>query len=70
VEPRPAAIGRVGWALALIGAGVLRLLHLAGVAIVWELVLPVAVVVIGVVLLAGGRRVERSGLSGWGSCSP
>ena len=65
-EPRPAATGSVGWALALIGAGVLWLLHLAGVAIAWELVLPVAVVAIGVVLLAGGRRVARSGLIGLG----
>ncbi|TVR36159.1 MAG: hypothetical protein EA388_04745 [Nitriliruptor sp.] len=56
----------VGWALALIAAGVLWLLHLAGVAIAWELVLPIAIIVIGVVLLAGGRRVARSGLIGLG----
>ena len=56
----------IGWALALIGAGVLWLLHLAGVALVWELILPIAVIVIGVVLLAGGRGVARSGLIGLG----
>jgi hypothetical protein len=64
-EPRPAT-GPIGWALALIGAGVLWLLSLAGVQIAWELVLPVAVIVIGLVLLAGGRRVTRSGLIGLG----
>lgn len=56
----------VGWALALIGAGVLWLLHLAGVSIAWELVLPIVVVAIGLILLTGGRHVAHSGLIGLG----
>jgi len=58
--------GPIGWALALIGAGVLWLLHLAGVAIPWELVLPIGIIAIGVALLIGGRHVARSGLLGLG----
>lgn len=70
-EERPGAPSRptarpIGWALALIGAGVLWLLALAGVPIDWQLVLPIAVIAIGVVLLAGGRSVARSGLIGLG----
>lgn len=64
-EPRPAT-RPIGWALALIGAGVLWLLHLAGVAIAWQLVLPIVIIAIGLVLLAGGRHVARSGLIGLG----
>jgi hypothetical protein len=56
----------IGWALAMIGAGVLWLLALAGVNIDWQLVLPIAVIAIGVVLLTGGRHVARSGLIGLG----
>lgn len=59
--PRP-----IGWGLALIGGGVLWLLHLVGVTIVWEVVLPIIVVAIGLVLLAGGRHVAQSGLIGLG----
>ena len=59
--PRP-----IGWGLALIGGGVLWLLHLAGVTIVWEVVLPVIVVAIGLALVAGGRHVAQSGLIGLG----
>lgn len=49
----------------MIAAGTLWLLSLAGVPILWELVLPVALVVIGILLLAGGR-IARSGLIGLG----
>ena len=64
-QPRPTA-RPFGWALALIGAGVLWLLALAGVPIDWQLVAPIAIITIGVVLLAGGRSVARSGLIGLG----
>lgn len=64
--PPRSTVRPVGWALALIGAGVLWLLHLAGVPIEWQLVLPAAIIVIGLVLLTGGRRVARSGLIGLG----
>jgi len=59
--PRP-----IGWGLALIGGGVLWLLHLVGVTIVWEVVLPVVIVAIGLALVAGGRHVAQSGLIGLG----
>lgn len=63
----PRAAGRpIGWGLGLIGAGFLWLASLAGVRIDWQLVLPIAVIVIGVVLLGGGRYVARSGLIGLG----
>ena len=64
-QPRPMARPN-GWALALIGAGVLWLLALAGVRIDWQLVLPITIIAIGLVLLAGGRHVARSGLIGLG----
>ncbi len=64
-EPRSAS-RPIGWALALIGAGVLWLLHVVGVTIAWELILPVAIIAIGLTLLAGGRHVARSGLIGLG----
>lgn len=62
-DPRPRP---VGWGLALIAAGSLWLLSLAGVPMRWDLVLPGALVVIGVLLLTGGRWTVRSGLIGLG----
>ncbi len=56
----------IGWGLALIGAGTLWLLSLAGVSIPWAIVLPVTMITIGVLLLAGGRLIARSGLIGLG----
>lgn len=56
----------IGLGLALIGAGAVWLLHLVGVEIDWQLVLPVAVIAIGLVLLVGGRHVARGGLLGLG----
>jgi hypothetical protein len=64
-QRRPAA-RPIGWGLALIGAGVLWLLHIAGVRIDWQLALPVAVIAIGLVLLIGGRHVAHGGLIGLG----
>lgn len=64
-RPRPTT-RPIGWALALIGAGVLWLLHLAGIEVDGGLLLPIAIIVIGLVLLAGGRHVARSGLIGLG----
>jgi hypothetical protein len=52
--------------VALIGAGVLWLLALAGVDIPWGIVLPAALIGVGVLLLVGGRMVSRSGLIGLG----
>lgn len=60
-QPGPTA-RPIGWALALIGAGILWLLALAGVQIDWQLVLPIAVIGIGVLLLTGGRHVAHGGL--------
>lgn len=65
-DRRPPGARPIGWGLALIGAGVVWLLALAGVSIPWELVLPVALLVIGVLLLAGGRWMAHSGLIGLG----
>jgi hypothetical protein len=64
-KPRPPA-RPIGWGLALIAAGVLWLLHLAGVTIDWQLVLPIAIIATGLVLLIGGRHVARGGLIGLG----
>jgi predicted membrane protein len=64
---RPHPVTRpIGWALALIGAGILWLLTLAGIQIDWELVLPITIITVGLALLVGGRRVARSGLIGLG----
>lgn len=56
----------LGLGLALIGAGIVWLLHLVGVQMDWQLVLPVAMIAIGLVLLVGGRHVARGGLIGLG----
>lgn len=56
----------IGWGLVLVGGGVVWMLHLAGVTINWRLVVPIGLITIGIVLLLGGRRVERSGLVGLG----
>jgi hypothetical protein len=64
-RPRPRA-RPIGWGLALIGVGVLWFIELAGVRVDWQLVLPVAIITIGLVLLVGGRHVDRGGLIGLG----
>lgn len=56
----------IGWGLALIAAGTLWLLSVAGVTVRWELVLPVALVGIGGALLVGGRWTARGGWIGLG----
>jgi hypothetical protein len=56
---RPAAIG---WGLVLIAAGFTWLLALAGVSLPWELVLPIAVIVVGLVLLVTRGRRSGDGL--------
>ena len=58
--------GPVGTALALIAAGAVWLASLAGVAIPWRQALPVALIVIGVAVLATSRRASRGGLIGLG----
>ena len=55
----------LGWGLALIGAGTAWLLTLAGVAIPWEIVLPVALIGIGLLVLAW-PRADAGGLIGLG----
>jgi hypothetical protein len=65
-EPGPGGPPRaLGWGLALVMAGVVWLLSLAGVPMPLEVVLPVALVAVGLALLVwpGGRR---SGLVGVG----
>lgn len=64
-QPGPTA-RPIGLGLALIGAGVLWLLHLAGVLVNWQVVLPIAIIAIGLGLLIGGRHVARGGLIGLG----
>ena len=56
----------VGAALALIGVGTLWLASLAGVSIPWRQALPVALIVIGLVVLATSRRGTQGGLIGLG----
>jgi hypothetical protein len=65
---RPAASGGrpIGLGLVLIAAGALWLVSLAGVPIRWDLVLPIALVVVGALLLVGGRWTARGGLIGLG----
>jgi hypothetical protein len=55
----------VWWGLAMIAAGILWLLSLAGVPIRWELVLPSALIVVGVLVLARPRS-DAGGLTGLG----
>jgi hypothetical protein len=62
-EERPR---QVGLGVALIGAGTLWLLAIAGVPIRWEVLLPAAIVAIGVFLLVAGRRASTDGLVGLG----
>lgn len=57
----------VGWGIAFLAAGVLWILALLDLAIMWEYVLPVGVVLIGVALLLGVRGPVRGGLVGFGS---
>jgi hypothetical protein len=74
-DPPPASGGRpdpgrdrgraLGWGLALIAAGTLWLLTLTGVDVRWELVLPIALIGIGLLLLARPRD-EGGGLIGLG----
>jgi hypothetical protein len=57
--------GAVGWGVALIAAGVLWLLSLAGVSLDWEVLLPAALLATGVAVLVWPRSVA-SGLLGLG----
>jgi hypothetical protein len=61
----PHARRPVGWGLAMIAVGALWLLSLVGVPIRWELLLPGALTVVGVLVLARPRGVG-SGLIGLG----
>lgn len=54
------------WGLVLVAVGIVWLLALAGVPIDWELLLPGALVVIGVLLLVGLPRGTCEGLVGLG----
>ncbi len=64
---RPPVRGRpIGLALALVAAGTLWLLWQVGAPIRWELVLPIALIALGVLLLAGGRWSAHGGLIGLG----
>lgn len=56
----------LGWGFALIAGGVLWLLALADVPVPWDLVLPVAVLVTGLLVLVLGRRGGTGGLVGFG----
>lgn len=56
----------VGWGLALIGAGVLWILSLAGVDIRWDLIVPIALIGIGLLLAIGARWGTGGGLLGLG----
>jgi hypothetical protein len=56
----------VVWGSVLITTGALWLLSLAGVVIVWSLLLPIALIAIGVLVLAFGRRPIADALVGLG----
>jgi hypothetical protein len=56
----------MGWGLVLILAGVLWSLALTGVDLRWEVLLPGAVVLVGVLVLAAGRWWSVDGLIGLG----
>lgn len=69
VEPDETTSSRptaVGWGIGLIAIGVIWILALAGVTIRWELVLPIALIGIGLVVLTVGRRGIGDGLVGLG----
>lgn len=57
----------VGTAVALICAGVLWGLHILGVDLRWEVLLPVALIVVGAGVLVGGRSAAAHGLVGFGT---
>lgn len=63
--PGPDRGSSLGWGLGLIAAGLLWLLWLTGVEIPWERVLPIALIGIGLVLLAR-PHAEGGGLIGLG----
>jgi hypothetical protein len=60
--PRPADRRPIVPGIVLIVIGGLWLLHVLGVPIVWSIVLPVAVVLVGIAVLAGGRSPVTAGL--------
>lgn len=62
----PAPSRPVGAALALIAVGALWLISIAGITIPWREALPVALIVIGLAVLATARRATRGGLIGLG----
>lgn len=59
-------IAGLGWGLALIMAGVLWALSTAGVRLPWEYVLPAAVILVGLALVAGAWWPAARGLIGLG----
>lgn len=65
-RPAPPGGRPIGLGLLLVAAGALWLVSLAGVPIRWDLVLPIALVVVGALLLVGGRWTARGGLIGLG----
>jgi hypothetical protein len=63
---RSGAPTALGWGVALIAIGVVWILSLAGVTIRWDLVLPVALIGIGLIVLTVGYRGIGDGLIGLG----
>jgi hypothetical protein len=57
---------RIGWGLVLIAGGMLWSLHLLDVPIEWGMVAPVALIVVGLLVLVLGRRELADGLVGLG----
>jgi hypothetical protein len=60
--PRPADRRPIVPGLVLIAIGSLWLMHVLGVPIVWTILLPVAVVLVGLAVLVGGRSPVTAGL--------
>jgi hypothetical protein len=65
-DRKPRRSRPVGWGIAFIAAGVLWMLSLAGVDIRWDLVVPVALIGIGLALAVGARWGTGGGLLGLG----
>ena len=56
----------IGWGLAFIGVGILWMLSLAGVAIRWDLIVPIVLIGIGLLLAVGAGWGTGGGLLGLG----
>jgi hypothetical protein len=56
----------VGWGIAFVASGIVWILVQLDVPIAWELVLPTAIILVGVTLLLGVRGAARGGLIGLG----